>query len=351
MAKIMLFIDGTWLYATVPALAKSYGKDFQIDFGRLPRVLADQVQTKLASAPAEVVRTCLFGSYAANYDERDEESVERRLDFFDMLREEYHYEIDIFPINFKGRRLRKADRSPGDPFEPKEKCVDIALASSMLYFAAIPGAYDIALAVIGDQDFKPMLQQVRRLGKRVAIASVKGSCAVDFFDPRGEPRVKDFDTIWLDDLLPQLELKFERRQLDCQSPMHQGDRKVWTDFRPRRGKPFFCDACREEFNRQKQEAHREFAPALGTDALTEGATVAEPGQRLAGMIYEKKEGRGFGFIRADNGKEYYFHFTDLPVDLRFEELHTGMRVNFELKREPSDNRAGAARNVRRHFEE
>jgi cold shock CspA family protein len=351
MAKIMLFIDGTWLYATVPALAKSYGKDFQIDFGRLPRVLADQVQTKLGSAPAEVVRTCLFGSYAANYDERDEESVERRLDFFDMLREEYHYEIDIFPVNFKGRRLRKADRSPGDLFEPKEKCVDIALASSMLYFAAIPGAYDIALAVIGDQDFKPMLQQVRRLGKRVAIASVKGSCAVDFFDPRGEPRLKDFDTIWLDDLLPQLELKFERRQLECQSPMHQGDRKVWTDFRPRRGKPFFCDACREEFNRQKQDAHREFTPATGSEPLAEGATGFETGQRLTGMIYEKKEGRGFGFIRADNGKEYYFHFTDLPVDLRFEELHTGMRVNFELKREPSDNRAGAARNVRRHFEE
>jgi cold shock CspA family protein len=300
----------------------------------------------------EVIRTCLFGSYAANYDDRDEESVERRLDFFDMLREEYRYEIEIFPINFKGRRLRKADRAPGDPFEPKEKCVDIALASSMLYFAAIPGAYDIALAVIGDQDFKPMLQQVRRLGKRVAIASVKGSCAVDFFDPRGEQRLTDFDTIWLDDLLPQLELKFERRQLECQSPMHQGDRKVWTDFRPRRGKPFFCDACREEFNRQKQEAHREFtsAPPAGV-ASTETVVGPEPGQRLTGIVYEKKEGRGFGFIRADNGKEYYFHFTDLPMDWRFEEIQSGTRVNFEVKREPSDNKAGAARSVRRHLEE
>src|SRR6266481_1980232 len=171
MAKIMLFIDGTWLYATVPVLAKAYGKDFQIDFGRLPLVLAEQVQAKTGAA-VEVVRTNLFGSYAANYDERDEDSVERRLDFFDMLKEEYHYEIEIFPINFKGRRLRRADRAPGDPFEPKEKCVDIALATSMLFNASMANAYDVAIVVIGDQDFKPVLQSVRRLGKRVAIASI-----------------------------------------------------------------------------------------------------------------------------------------------------------------------------------
>jgi cold shock CspA family protein/uncharacterized LabA/DUF88 family protein len=351
MAKIMLFIDGTWLYATVPALAKAYGKDFQIDFGRLPLVLAEQVQAK-AGGTVEVVRTNLFGSYAANYDERDEDSVERRLDFFDMLKEEYHYEIEIFPINFKGRRLRRADRATGDPFEPKEKCVDIALATSMLYLATLPEVYDIAIAVIGDQDFKPVLQQVRRLGKRVAITSVKASCAFDFTDPRDEPRVKDYDTIWLDDLLPQLELKYERRLLECQSPMHQGDRKVWTNYRPRRGKSFYCDSCREEFNKQKQEAQLEYtgsgAPAFSSP---EGAAAPEPGQRMTGIVYEKKEGRGFGFIRADNNKEYYFHFTDLSVDLRFEDIPTGMRVNFEVKRDPSDSKAGAARNVRRHFED
>jgi cold shock CspA family protein/uncharacterized LabA/DUF88 family protein len=348
MAKIMLFIDGTWLYATVPALAKSYGKDFQIDFGRLPMVLAEQIQAKVGSAPVDVVRTYLFGSYAANCDVRDEDAVERRLDFFDMLREEYHYEIEIFPINFKGRRLRRSDRAPGDPFEPKEKCVDIALSSAMLYFAAIPGAYDIAIAVIGDQDFKPALQMVRRLGKRVAIASVKGSCSVDFVDPRDETRVKDFDTVWLDDLLPQVELKFERRQLECQSPMHAGDRKVWTSFRPRRGKPFFCDSCREVFNKQKQEMQQEYVNPTASIGTT--PEVHEPGQRMTGSVYEKKDGRGFGFIRAENGKEYYFHFTDLPSDLRFEEILPGQKVDFEVRREPCDNRAGAARNVRRHME-
>lgn len=353
MAKVMLFIDGTWLYANVPALAKSYGKfDFQIDFGRFPQALAEEIQSRIGSAPVDLVRTYLFGSFAANYDVRDEESVMRRLDFFDMLKEEYHYEVEIFPINFRGRRLRRADRSPDDTFEPKEKCVDISLATAMLYYAAIPNAYDIGVGVIGDQDYKPVLQHVRRLGKRVAIASVKGSCAPDFADPRDQARVKDFDIIWLDDLLPKLELKNERRQLECQSPMHKGDRKVWSTFRLRKGMNFYCDTCRAEFARQKQEGQQEYAEARAEAPAASESVPAGPaiGQPMTGIIYGKKDDRGFGFIRVDNGKEYFFHLTDLQQDLQFEDVQNGLRVDFEVKKEPFENKAGAAQNVRRHVE-
>src|SRR5437899_1040965 len=156
-----------------------------------------------------------------------------------------------------GRRLRRQDRDPNDSFEPKEKCVDISLATSMLYFAAVPQAYDIAITVIGDQDFKPVLQHVRRLGKRVAIASIRDSCAPELADSRDEARVKDFDVIWLDDLVEKLELKYERHQLQCEGPAHKGNRLVWTTFHPRKGQRFYCDACREEFNRQRLEAQNE----------------------------------------------------------------------------------------------
>ncbi|MBM4048077.1 MAG: NYN domain-containing protein, partial [Planctomycetes bacterium] len=209
MLKLMVFIDGTWLYSNTPRLSEAYGQpDFRVDFGKLPQVLAEEVagQLRLNPTDIQVVRTHLFGSYASNYDLRDDEAVQRRKDFFYMLKEEYHYEIEIYPIDFMGRRLRKADRDPGDPFEPAEKCVDISLATAMLYFAAIPNVYDIAVAVVGDADFKPVLQHTRRLGKRVAIASIKGSCSRDYADPRDEARVKDFDLIWLDELLHKLEL-------------------------------------------------------------------------------------------------------------------------------------------------
>jgi len=129
----MLFIDGTWLYSNTPRLSEAYGQqDFRVDFGKLPQVLAEEVAKQLGGTEVDVVRTYLFGSYAANYDLRDDDAVQRRRDFFDMLKEEYHYEIEVYPINFMGRRLRRADRDPGDTFEPKEKCVDISLATSNL---------------------------------------------------------------------------------------------------------------------------------------------------------------------------------------------------------------------------
>jgi cold shock CspA family protein/uncharacterized LabA/DUF88 family protein len=379
----MLFIDGTWLYSNTPRLSEAYGQqDFRVDFGKLPQVLAEEVSRQLGGAEIDVVRTYLFGSYAANYDLRDDDAVQRRRDFFDILKEEYHYEIETYPINFMGRRLRKADRDPGDTFEPKEKCVDISLATSILYHAAIPYVYDIAVVVVGDQDFKPVLQHVRRLGKRVAIASIKGSCAPEFADPRDDARLKDFDIIWLDDLLSQLELKYERQLLRCESPFHKGKREVWTTFHPRKGQRFFCEACRREFSAQRQDAQREplatpaeaeaggsngsgpaaiaspTAPANGGES-PEGIPASAQGSALPaiapapvvttlnGFVKRRIADRGFGFIEGDDGRDYFFHLTDLTAGLFFDDLIDGLLVEFDVKKQPTEDRAGAAQNVRR----
>lgn len=434
MIKGMLFIDGTWLYSNTPRLSEAYGQqDFRVDFGKLPQVLADEVSKQLGYSQVSVVRTYLFGSYAANYDLRDDESVQRRRDFFDMLREEYHYEVETYPINFMGRRLRKADRDPEDTFEPKEKCVDISLATAMLYYAAIPYVYDVSIAVIGDQDFKPVLQHVRKLGKRVAIASIKGSCSPEYADPRDEVRVKDFDIIWLDELLHRLELKYERHLLACESPIHKGKREVWTTFHPRKGQKFFCDACRREFSSQRLgntidtfsstapftsyaapaptdfESDDLITPELPlsgldqfdhsfdtpTDSLDETTTNAPTtvgtgngtnshpdlfastesanglfaaqsslpfsaptfgglevsvGQQISGSIKRRIADRGFGFIEGEDGRDYFFHLTDLQGGLYFDELHDGLSVVFEVKRAPSEDRAGAAQRIRRQSE-
>jgi cold shock CspA family protein len=344
MAKVMLFIDGTWLYANSAKLAELFGKsDFHIDYSKLPRVVGEEVGRQLRSTQVDVVRTHLFGSYPANYDLRDDEVVQRRLDFFNMLREEYHYEVETFPINFRGRRVRRADRDPDDPFEAREKCVDISLATAMLYYAAIPWAYDIAVAVVGDRDFIPVLQHVRRLGKRVAIASIRGSCAQEVADLRDEARVRDFDVIWLDGLLPELELKYEPHQLACESPTHRGDRPVWTTFHPRKGQKFYCDTCRAEFSRQVQDVQHRFVNAEGHDLEIE---PAEPGRRLTGTISRIIADRRYGFIRATDGSDYFFHLTDLDA-LEFDQLEEGLALQFEIKKEPGQGKAGAARNVRR----
>ena len=351
MPKAMLFIDGTWLYGNVPRLSEVYGQfDFRIDFGKLPVVLAEEISQQTNSLPVDLVRTFLFGSYASNYDVRDDESVQRRRDFFEMLREEHHYEVETFPVNFLGRRLSRSDREVGDPFEPKEKCVDIALAASMLYYAALPNAYDIAIVVIGDQDFVPVLQHVRRLGKRVAIASVKGSCPLELSDSRDEQRVKDFDIIWLDDLLHRLELRYERHLLTCESPFHRGKREVWTTFHPRRGQRFFCDACRREFGRQRDDVPAAFPTQPDEPPEPPVASGIEPGMALPGIVKRKLADRGYGFIEATDGRQFFFHLSDLQAGLIFDEMEEGAPVEFEIKRLPDADRAGAVLYVRPRYE-
>ena len=248
--KIMVWLDGSWIYSNTTRLGDACGKEnFHLDFGLLPGMLARQLEENIGMEVL-VVRTHLFGSYATNYHLQDKELVDRRLDFFHRLKEEHHYEVETFPINFRGRRLRRMDRDPGDPFYPKEKCVDISLAASMMYNAALPNAYDIAVAVVGDQDFKPVFQAVRHLGKRVAIASIKGSCTPEFSNTLDPARVKDFDIIWLDDHLDELELKYTEHTLECESTIHEGDRRIQTTFYPRKVQQFFCDKCRSVYKEE-----------------------------------------------------------------------------------------------------
>jgi len=345
MAKIMVFVDGSWLYANLPRLARIYGsEEYHIDFGKLPQVLAGCVGKTLGGSELDIVRTYLFGSYPANCDPRDDAVAERRLDFFDMLKEEYHYEVEVFPINYRGRRLHPQDRDKDDGFEPREKCVDIALATMMLYSAAIPNAYDIAICVLGDSDFKPVLQSVRRLGKRVALASIKGSCAADYADPADAARVKDFDIIWLGGHLRELELRYERIQRECESPFHAGPKLVWTTFRPRAGQRFYCDECRIRFKEEKEKAQNEFAAA---DKAAPADTAPETiiGTTLHGSVSKKVEDRGFGFVAAAYG-DYFFHFTDLAGDAEFNDVDIGAPVEFVVAKVPMAGRGGAAKKVR-----
>jgi len=357
----MLFIDGTWLYSNTPRLVEASGEPgFVLDFGKLPRVLAEEVGRRLGHDEWTVVRTHLFGSYAANVDPHDREPVERRLNFFTMLRQQHHYEIEAFPIDFRGKRLRRTDRDPADAFEPKEKCVDIALATSMLFNASMANAYDVAIAVLGDQDFKPVLQSVRRLGKRVAIASIAGACSAEYADPADRARVRDVELLWLEDLLPRLARRYDPHVLECQSPGHRGERRVETTYYPKRGEKFYCPACREEFTRQREAAAPGAGPTStppyagngGESGASEPVTYAPPDTALVGVVKHKRLDKSYGFIQVDgcghyDGAEYFFHETDIADGTRFSELAEGTYVDFQVKAETPPGKAPPARNVRR----
>ena len=349
MPKLMLFVDGTWLYRNTPRLGEAYGtRDFHIHYGLLPQVLGEEVASQLGVGEVDLVRTYLFGSYPANYDMRDEEAVQRQLDFYATLKEEYHYEVETFPIDFRGRRLRREDRAPADRFEPKEKCVDLALASNILFYAAIPNVYDIAMVVLGDRDYRPVLQHVRRLGKRVAIASIQGCCSPELSDPADRMRVKDFDLLWLNDQISRIELKFEKHQRECESPLHVGDRSVWTTYHPRKREHFFCEDCRKRFAQEKlleQEAYAAAAAENGS-AGESNDIVSVLVTGCAGRIKKLVRERGFGFVQRDDGQEYFFHLTDLESELAWQSLEEGRTVTFDVRRDPMGSKAGAATHLR-----
>lgn len=58
-----------------------------------------------------------------------------------------------------------------------------------------------------------------------------------------------------------------------------------------------------------------------------------------GTIKKLVGDRGFGFIAAEDGKEYFFHRSGLDGVLNFDSLAGGERVNFEIEPSPKGPRA------------
>jgi CspA family cold shock protein len=68
------------------------------------------------------------------------------------------------------------------------------------------------------------------------------------------------------------------------------------------------------------------------------------GRRMAtGIVKKVVSERGFGFITAEDAKDYFFHRSALTEALNFDQLAGGERVEFEVEQDPKGVRA---RNVR-----
>ena len=62
-----------------------------------------------------------------------------------------------------------------------------------------------------------------------------------------------------------------------------------------------------------------------------------------GTIKKVVSDRGFGFIAADDGKEYFFHRSALDSSLDFDRMTGGERVEFEIEQSPKGPRAARVR--------
>ena len=58
-----------------------------------------------------------------------------------------------------------------------------------------------------------------------------------------------------------------------------------------------------------------------------------------GTIKKVVSDRGFGFITAEDGKDYFFHRDGLTASLDFDRLMGGEKVQFDVESSPKGDRA------------
>jgi len=60
---------------------------------------------------------------------------------------------------------------------------------------------------------------------------------------------------------------------------------------------------------------------------------------LKGEIKKLIRDRGFGFIRAEDGNEVFFHHSSLEGGTEYDSLEEGSKVEFSVERGPKGQRA------------
>jgi len=64
-----------------------------------------------------------------------------------------------------------------------------------------------------------------------------------------------------------------------------------------------------------------------------------------GTVKKVVSDRGFGFISAEDGKEYFFHRDGLDSSLDFDRLVGGEKVDFDVETSPKGPRAAKVRSA------
>lgn len=231
--KTMIFIDGGWLYHSRQALFETLGEEsgFEIDYKRIPDIIAHCMADTL-DTEVEMVRTNYFGTIPIN---KPGYNPAKQRAFYEFLSLQCAYDIDIQEIDFR--------REPHA--RPDDKWVNVALASSMLYYASIPGSYDVATLVGGDADYLPLLKRVRWMGKRVQIVGMNNLDGKFLTSSilLTTPGIQDMPPIFLDEHSQDIRLVREEQTRACKT-CGTVEKTTWA------GPDFFCANCRNEHRRQ-----------------------------------------------------------------------------------------------------
>ncbi len=219
--KAMVFIDGGWLYRSRTSLFAKLGEEnFEIDYAKLPKAFCEDVANRL-DEDISLVRTNYFGTIPSV---RSGFNTSKQYAFYDFLERNCGYETEIHEVDVG----------------TDENWIKMSLASSLMFYAAQPNAFDIAIVIGDDPDYAPVLRRARLFGKRIQIVGVH---TVDGREPptglslSGRSRVCDFPLLWLDDHADEVRLVRERVTRTCKQ-CGNVEETTWA------GPEFFCSECR-----------------------------------------------------------------------------------------------------------
>ena len=235
----MLIIDGTWLWHNIIAL--NIDHDFKFDLGCLPQKLITHLSS-FNNITYQYTNTILCASLPKNVHIDDIEITKKREDFFTLLQNKYNFITELYDIDFKGNHIYKSARELQSDFKPKEKCVDIATASNLLFHA---NQYDTVILVTGDSDFIPAINKVLLLNKQLIVASFQQSCSHKLL----QNLHTNYSVLFMNHILDTLLLT--QNITKCQSKYHIGDPYVKTTYMAHDDRKFFCHTCRNTHNINK----------------------------------------------------------------------------------------------------
>jgi hypothetical protein len=231
--KTMIFIDGAWLYRARQVLFESLHEQdgFEVDYKRIPDIIAHDISEKI-EADVDVIRTCYFGTIPIN---RSGYNPAKQRSFYEFLASQCAYDTEITEVDCRREPQTRMD----------DRSAPVALASAMMYYASVPGAFDVATLVSGDSDYIPLLRRVRSVGKRtqlVAINNLNGRfiTSTSLLATTG---IHDLPPILLDEHAQELRLVREEQRRVCKNCGTE-ETTTWA------GPEFFCSNCRGTHRKQ-----------------------------------------------------------------------------------------------------
>ena len=292
MLRIGVFYDGTYFSHVSNHYLYEHSRKARISIGGLHEFIREEVakQENTERRHCQIVDAHYFrGRLSAQQaTELDDKQLYKDRQFDDVLMNE-GVVMHFLPV--KGKGVSNVE----------EKGIDVWFALEAFELAMYK-RFDVSVLITGDGDFVPLIRKLNTLGTRVMLLG---------WDFEGEKGTTKTNQKLIEEATYTVMMSDE------------------IDARNRRNGPIIDGI----FLKHKPGGPR-ISEALSNSAL---------GKPRIGRVVNLNDEKGFGFLAPElGGENVFFHVSELPSDVVFEEVSDGDRFEFETVQKP-DGKLAATR--------